>query len=169
MPNRIFSNKQIRANEVRLIDENGEQIGVVPIEKALQRSQERGLDLVQITNKVVPPVCKIIDKGKYLYQLKKKERKQSQKKGGETKGVRLKFNTSEHDLDTKAKQAHKFLKKGNKIKIELILRGREKALKEHANQQIDKFLELVKNYIPIEVEKNKERKGNRITLIVKKQ
>jgi translation initiation factor IF-3 len=83
--------------------------------------------------------------------------------------VRLKFNTSEHDLETKAKQAHKFLKKGKKIKIELILRGREKALKEHANKQIDKFLELLNSQIPVEIEKDKERRGNRINLIVKKQ
>ncbi len=169
MADRIYSNKQIRAKEVRLIDKNGEQMGIVPIEKALQKSQERGLDLVQVTNKVTPPVCKIIDKGKYLYQLKKKVKKQSQKKGGETKEVRLKFNTSEHDLDIKAKQAHKFLQKGNKIKIGLVLRGRENALKDHAYQQIDKFLELVNNYIPIEIEKDKQRRGNRINLIIKKQ
>lgn len=169
MSNRIFANKQIRAKEVRLIDQNGEQIGIVPLNQALQKAEERGLDLVQVTSKTNPPVCKIVDKGKYLYQLKKKERKQSQNKGGETKGVRLRFNTSEHDLETKAKQAFSFLKKGNKIKIELILRGREKALKEHAHQQIDKFLEILKNYIPIAVEKDRQKRGNRISLIVKKQ
>ncbi len=141
----------------------------MPIEKALKLSRERGLDLVQVTEKVEPPVCKIIDKGKYLYHLKKKERKQSQKKGGETKGVRLRFKTSEHDLDIKAKQAHKFLEQGNKIKIELILRGREKALREHAQQQIDKFLEILKNYIAVEIDKPSKRMGNRIILIVKKQ
>lgn len=156
---------------MRLINEKGEQSGIVPIEKALQEARERGLDLVQVTEKVDPPVCKITDKGKYLYQLKKKEKKQShsQRKGGETKGVRLRFSTSEHDLDIKAKQANKFLEQGNKIKIELILRGREKALQEHANKQIEKFLEILKSYTAIEIDKPNKRLGNRIVLIVKKQ
>ena len=169
MIKKVLANNTIRAKEVRLISETGEQLGIVPIEKALQQAKECGLDLVKVTEKVNPPVCKIADKGKYLYQLKKKEKKQSQKKGGETKGVRFKFGTSEHDLDIKAKQANKFLDQGNKIKIELILRGREKALKEHANKQIEKFLEILKSYTAIEIDKPNKRLGNRIVLIVKKQ
>jgi len=166
---RVLANNTIRAKEVRLIDETGEQSGIVPIEKALREAGERGLDLVQVTEKVEPPVCKIMDKGKYLYQLKKKESKQSHQKGGGTKGVRIRFNTSEHDLGIRAKQAHKFLEQGNKIKIELILRGREKALQQHAYQQISKFLEILKNYVAIEIDKPNKRLGNRIVLIVKKQ
>jgi translation initiation factor IF-3 len=87
---------------VRLIDENGKQVGVVPLKTALGMAIERNLDLVQVTEKISPPVCKIIEYGKYLYQLKKKEKKHSQHKGGEVKGVRINFNTSLHDLETKA-------------------------------------------------------------------
>jgi len=151
-----------------LIDEKGEQKGVVTLQEALRMSQERDLDLVQVTEKVDPPVCKIVEYGKYLYHLKKKERKQSKHKGGEIKGVRLRFNTSMHDLETKAKQAHKFLEQGNKIKIDLLLRGRERALRSHAREQIDKFLNILKQYIPIEVDQSGKRRPNAITVIIKK-
>jgi translation initiation factor IF-3 len=138
------------------------------MENALKRAKECGLDLVQVTKKVEPPVCKIIDYGKYLYQLQKKEKKGSRIKGGEIKGVRIKFNTSDHDLETKAKQAQKFIEKGNKIKLELLLRGREKALKHHIQEQIDKFLGFLKNDIPIEIEKESKKQRNSITIIIKK-
>jgi len=141
---------------------------VVPLQKALRLSQERNLDLVQVTDRVSPPVCKIADYGKYLYHLKKKEKKQSRHKGGEVKGVRLRFKTSEHDLDTKARQAHKFLEQGNKIKLELLLRGREKALREHAKKQINKFLEMLKGYGPIEIDTSTKRRPNGITIIIKR-
>ena len=151
-----------------MIDEKGEQKGVVTLQEALRISQERDLDLVQVTEKIDPPVCKIIEYGKYLYQLKKKERKQSKHKGGGIKGVRLRFNTSIHDLETKAKQAHKFLEQGNKIKVDLLLRGRERALRGHAQEQIDKFLNILKQYIPIELDQSGKRRPNAITVIIKK-
>lgn len=151
-----------------MIDENGKQMGVVPLQKALQMSIERNLDLVQVTSKVSPPVCRIVDHGKYLYQLKKKEKKHSRQKGGEIKGVRLRFNTSKHDLETKARQAHKFLEQGNKIKAELLLRGREKALRQHAQEQISKFLEILKGYGPIEIDQPSKRQPRGITVIIKK-
>jgi translation initiation factor IF-3 len=131
-------------------------------------SQERGLDLVQVTEKVDPPICKIVEFGKYLYKLKKKEAKQSKHKGGGVKGVRIRFSTSVHDLETKAKQAHKFLEQGNKVKVELLLRGREKALRGHAQEQIKKFLEMLKTYVPIEFDKPSKSRFNAITVIVKK-
>ncbi len=161
-------NNQIRARKVRLIDEAGEQLGVFPTEQALNKARERGLDLVQVTQKTDPPVCKIIDRGKYLYQLQKKEKKKSKKKGGEIKGVRLKFNTSSHDLETKAKQAEKFLQQGNKVKLEMLLRGREKALRDRIRSQIDKFLELLKEKISIETEQESKKQKNAITIIIKK-
>ena len=151
-----------------MVDETGEQLGVVPLQKALKMSSERNLDLVQVTEKVDPPVCKIVEYGKYLYQLKKKEKKQSHHKGGEIKGVRLKFNTSKHDLDTKAKQAHKFLEQGNKIKAELRLRGRERALRGHAKEKIDEFLKILKGYGPIELDETVRSRPNAITIIIKK-
>ncbi len=132
-------------------------------------SQERNLDLVQVTEKIIPPVCKILEYGKYLYQLKKKSGKQSKSKGGETKGIRIRFNTSEHDLETKARQAHKFLEQGNKIKTELMLKGREKALRGHAKEKMNKFLEILKTYGPIELDEPVNRRQfNTITVIIKR-
>lgn len=165
---KILINEKIRAKEVRLINEIGEQLGIVPIEQAISQAKKKGLDLVQVTEKAEPPVCKIISYGKYLYQLQKKEKKRSHKKGGEIKGVRIKFNTSEHDLKTRANQAQKFLEKGNKIKLEMILRGREKALKNRVQEQINKFLEFLKTNIPIEIEREDRKQRNAIIIIIKK-
>lgn len=150
-----------------MIDENEKQIGIVPLEKALQMSSERGLDLIQVTDKVSPPICKIAEHGKYLYQLKKKEKK-SAKKGGEIKGIRIKFNTSLHDIETKANQAYKFLKQGCKVKVELFLRGRERALRQHAEEQIKKFTEILGAQIPIDTELPPKKMPNIIILIIKR-
>jgi len=165
--NRVFINNQIRAKEVRLITEDGQQIGVTPISQAISMAEEKGLDLVQVTEKVSPPVCKIADYGKYLYQLKKKEKK-PHKKGGETKGIRLKFKTGEHDLLTKAKQSAKFLEQGNRVKIDLILRGREKALRNQAQIQINKFLDILKEITPIEIDQPSKKNPRGLSLIIKK-
>lgn len=143
-------------------------MGIVSLEQALKMSSERGLDLIQITDKVSPPICKIGDYGKYLYQLKKKEKKQSHQKGGGIKGVRIKFNTSPHDIEIKANQAYKFLKQGNKIKVELRLRGREKALRPHADEQIKKFVEILGSQIPIETELPPKKLPNILILIIKR-
>jgi len=90
---------------VRLIDETGKQLGVFSLTDALRKSREAGLDLIQVTEKVDPPVCKLLDYGKYAYQEKKKERKQKQDRSGELKSIRLRFNISPHDLETRAKSA----------------------------------------------------------------
>ncbi|MBU3964245.1 translation initiation factor IF-3 [Patescibacteria group bacterium] len=161
-------NHQIKVREVRLIDEDDKQVGVLSLEQALKMSSERGLDLIQVTDKVSPPICKIGDFGKYLYQLKKKAGKQSRQKSGGIKGVRIKFNTSLHDIETKANQAYKFLKQGNKIKIELRLRGREKALRQHAEEQIKKFVEILGAQIPIETELPPRKLPNILILIIKR-
>lgn len=131
-------------------------------------SLDRNLDLIQITEKVDPPVCKIGDYGKYLYQLKKKEKKRGQHKRSEVKGVRLRFNTSSHDIETKAKQAYKFLEQGNKVKLELRLRGREKALRGHIDEQINKFLTTLKDLTAIEIDQPSKRQHTGISLIIKK-
>lgn len=131
-------------------------------------SSERGLDLIQVTDKVSPPICKIAEHGKYLYQLKKKEKKQARQKGGEIKGIRLKFNTSLHDIETKANQAHKFLKQGCKVKVELFLRGRERALRQHADEQVKKFIEILEAQIPIDTELPPKKLPNIITFIIKR-
>jgi translation initiation factor IF-3 len=103
----IYTNKQIRATEVRLIDETGTQAGVVPLAEALARAEAAGLDLIQVTEKVDPPVTRIADYGKYLYSQGKKEREAKKHTGGDLKEIRLSFNISDHDLETRVKQAEK--------------------------------------------------------------
>jgi len=165
---RIPINNYIRAKEVRVVDETGKQLGIMPLEEALRISSDRNLDLIQVTEKVVPPVCKIGDFGKYLYQLQKKERKIKQV-GGELKEVRIGFNISPHDLETKAKLAEKFLKKGDKVKVAMPLRGREKALGNFAKEKINQFLNFLDSLIPIKVEKDLKRDPRGFTMIIFKK
>jgi len=169
MKKRIFINERIRAKEVRLIDQQGKQLGVLALEKALQIAKERSLDLIKVTEKVEPPVCKIMDYGKYLYQQKKKEKESKHHKMGELKGIRLTFGISTHDLETRAKQALKFLEKGNKIRIEMKLRGREKAHQEVAREKIQKFLEILQQSFPVKIERGLKRQPRGLTMIVAKQ
>jgi len=136
------------------------------IEEALKASKERGLDLIQITDKVSPPICKIMDLGKYLYIQEKKKKKS--KKSGILKEIRIGFNISPHDLETKANLAEKFLNKGNKLKIDMRLRGREKALKNHATEKINNFLEMIKEKVPIKIEKQLKKKGGNLNVIIYK-
>ena len=154
---------------MRLIDETGQQLGVMNLEKALQLAWERHLDLIQVTEKVEPPVCKIMDYGKYLYQEKKKEKATTKKqKGGYLKGIRLTFNISQHDLETRARQTEKFLKEGDKVRIEMILRGREKALGNFAKEKINKFLETLQSLYPYKVERELKREPRGFSMIISK-
>ena len=125
-------NDQIRAKEVRLIGEDGEQLGIVPIADALSKADEAGQDLVLIAPSAKPPVCKIIDFGKYRYELARRDKEAKKKqKTIEIKEVRLSPNKDANDLNTKMAAARKFLEKGNKVKVTLRFRGREMA---HMNQ-----------------------------------
>ena len=165
---RTYINNQIRAREVRLIDETGKQFGVVPLAEALQVARERNLDLIQVTEKVDPPVCKIGDYGKYLYKEEKKEKSTHKHRGGELKGIRLTFNISQHDLETRAHQAEKFLQKGDIIRMELRLRGREKALDGFAREKVAKFVEALKSLTPIKIEKELKREPRCLSMIISK-
>ena len=121
-------NEQIRDKEVRLIGEDGEQLGVMPARDALQMAKEAELDLVKIAPTAKPPVCKIIDYGKYRYELARKEKEAKKKqKVIEVKEVRLSPNIDTNDLNTKMGAARKFLEKGDKVKVTLRFRGREMA------------------------------------------
>lgn len=137
--------------------------------EALRMSREHNLDLIQVTEKVDPPVCKIMDYGKYLYSLQKKEKKEKLKRGGEMKGIRLGFNISLHDLETRVNQTEKFLKKGSRVKIEMKLRGRERALGNFAKEKMNKFLEILKNKIPIKIERELKREPRGLTMIISKE
>jgi len=108
------------------------------------------------------------DLGKYLYREEKKEKALHKHKGGDLKGIRLTFNISQHDLETRAKQAEKFLKRGDQIKIELPLRGREKALQGFAQEKIEKFLTTLNELIPIKRERELKREARGFTMIISK-
>jgi len=137
-------NEQIRTSEVRVIDEEGTNLGVLSTQEALNMAKDRGLDLVEVTENVQPPICKIIDYGKYKYIQEKKEKKQQlgQKKS-EIKGVRIGFATSAHDLEIRARQIEKFFKEGHKVIIEMKLRGREKAHFDLAKERLELFISTI--------------------------
>ncbi|MDD4358803.1 MAG: translation initiation factor IF-3 [Candidatus Pacebacteria bacterium] len=167
--NKPLINQQIRAREVRIVDENGVQLGIIDTREALRMAKERGLDLIQVTEKVDPPVCKIGDYGKYLYSLKKKDKK-IKPKGGGLKNIRLSFNISDNDLNTRAKNALKFLNDKDKVRIDLRLKGRQRGLEDVGKDKINKFLETIKSQgveIKIEKELKKEPKG--FTMIISKK
>lgn len=126
-------NQRIRAPQVKLIDKHGTMIGIVPLSRALVMAREDGLDVVEVQPNVNPPVCKILDYGKYKYELKKKT-KESKKKQHimEEKQVRFRVNTSPHDVETKIRHARKFLEAGDKVMFTIRLRGREHEHKEEA-------------------------------------
>jgi len=119
-------NREIRAPKVRVIDKDGGQVGVISLSEALMRAEQAGLDLVEISPNAEPPVCKIIDFGKYRYQQSKKE-KESKKAQHQikVKEIKVKPNTDEHDVQTKLKHAREFIAKGHKVRLTCTFRGRE--------------------------------------------
>ena len=168
--NKPLQNNQIRAKEVRLIDETGAQLGLVPLAEALELAKQKGLDLIQVTEKVDPPVTKIGDYGKYLYSLKKKERKISVgQKGGEVKSIRLTFNISDNDIETRVLASEKFLKDGDKVKVDLLLRGRQKSLTTVGEQRIKKFMESLSQKMEVKVEKELKREPKGLSMIIAKK
>lgn len=133
-------NEQINASQVRLIDQNGEQLGIVSKASALAKAEETGLDLVLMSGGTVPPVCKILDYGKFKYDALKKDKeiKKSQKII-ETKEVRLSMTIDEHDIAYRVSSTTKFLQDGNKVKVSLRMKGREQAY-------VKKAIEIVKDF-----------------------
>jgi translation initiation factor IF-3 len=166
---KVLVNNFIRSKEVRVISETGEQLGVMNIFVAIDLAKSRGLDLIQVTEKVEPPVCRIADYGKFLYQQQKKERKMKKPTGGELKEVRLTFGISPHDMETRCMQAEKFLKEGNKVKVNMALRGREKAMGNFATEKVKVFLEKLNSLIPIKTERELKREPRGFAMIVSKQ
>jgi len=119
-------NEDIRAKEVRLIDEDGKQLGVLPIAEALERAQKRDVDLVEVASDANPPVCRLMDYGRYLYERTKKERESRKtSKQVEVKEIRLRPKIGEHDLKYKIKSMRKFLEDGAKVRVRIRFRGRE--------------------------------------------
>ena len=133
-------NEKIREREVRLVDENGQMLGIVPTREALAKAEEAGLDLVCVSPKAVPPVCKIIDYGKYRYEQARKDKEAKKKqKTIEIKEIRMSPNIDTNDLNTKIAAARKFLEKGNKVKVSIRFRGREMAHTQESKPMLDDF------------------------------
>ncbi len=133
-------NREIRAPRVRVIDKDGGQVGVLTLADALVRAEQAGLDLVEIAPSAEPPVCKIIDFGKYRYQLTKKEKEQKKAQHQvKVKEIKIKPNTDEHDLATKMKHAREFIVKGNKVRLTCVFRGREMLHPEFGMRSIQRF------------------------------
>ena len=139
-------NEQIRDKEVRLIGSDGEQLGIMSAKEAYFKAKDSGLDLVKISPNANPPVCKIIDYGKYRYEMSRKAKEAKKKQRiVETKEIRLSPNIDVNDLNTKANQARKFLAKGDKLKVSLRFRGREMAHKDVGRQMMDQFIEKIED------------------------
>jgi len=138
-------NESIRVKEVRLIDSSGENVGVVPIEEALEKAREAELDLIEISPQAKPPVAKIMEYGKFRYDEQKKEKEQRAKAHKtETKNIQVKLNTGEHDLKLKAKRASEWLEEGHRVKFDLFLIGRAKYMKkDFLEERMQRMLRLV--------------------------
>ena len=144
-------NGQIRDKEIRVIGEDGEQLGIMSPREAMKIAQEAELDLVKIAPKAQPPVCKIIDYGKYRYELARKEKEAKKKqKTVEVKEVRLSPNIETNDLNTKVNNAKKFISKGNKVKVTLRFRGREMAHMQQSKHILDDFAEMLAEVAVVE-------------------
>ncbi len=162
---RVFINEFIRSREVRLIDEKGENHGVVPTIKALKMAQAADLDLVLISPSQNPPVAKILDYGKYKYEQTKKAKEAKKKqKTIEIKEVKMRYKIDVHDYDVRIKSARKFISQGNKVKVVIMLRGREM---QHSNLAFDLINKFVKDMLEGEsavvLEKRPQLEGRNVT------
>ena len=158
-------NEQIRDREIRLISENGEQLGIMSAREALKIAQEAELDLVKIAPMAKPPVCKIIDYGKYKYEQTRKEKEARKKqKTVEIKEVRLSPNIDTNDLNTKINNAKKFISKGNKVKVTLRFRGREMAHVQQSKHILDDFAETLSDIAV--VEKPAKMEGRAMSMVL---
>lgn len=154
-------NERIHARTVRLIDADGRQAGVVPIRDALRLAEERGLDLVEVAPNSVPPVCKIMDFGKYKYQLSKKH---TTRKTIEVKEVKLRPQIDDHDLELKARNIRRFLDDGNKAKVTMFFRGRERVRPDLGMKVFDRMLQFLPG--KYSVEQTPRFEGNHITMVI---
>ncbi len=166
---KFYINQQIRAKEVFLIDENGEKLGKVDFAEALQKAKDIELDLVEVNPTATPPVVKIMDYGQFKYEKEKKAHKQKvlQKKV-DTKGVRLSVRISKHDMEMRLDRAVKFLKKGHKLKIDLILKGRERAHPAKAVETIKEFVQTLEANEDLNISKEQDltKQGGRFIMIL---
>lgn len=161
------ANERIRVPEVRVIDDEGKPLGILATEKAIELARSKEMDLVEVSPKAEPPVCKILDYGQFKYQKEKEARKQkAQAKEIEMKVIRLSVRIGTHDREVRQKQAMKFLERGDKVKIELPMRGREKAHKEVAEEVISQFVDALKAQFALRIEQEVKYLGGRFSTIL---
>lgn len=166
---RFRVNQQIRVPVVFLIDENGVSVGEMPTGKALSMAEQVGMDVVEVNPKIQPPVVKIMDYGQFKYKKEKEAQKQKVKqKKVEIKGIRLSVRISQHDFDFRFEQAKKFLERGDKLKLELILKGRERQHPEKAEEIMKKFYQKLKATpgLSMEIEQGLTKQGGRFNIIL---
>lgn len=154
----------IRIREVRLIDEKGEQVGVVPTEEALSRAQKAQLDLVEVSPRARPPVCKIMDYGKFKYDQRKKEQQQNQRKQAQLKELRVRPKTSDHDLAVKLRKARGFLDEGHKVLFNVFFRGRERSHTDLGRYLLERIAEDLDDVA--RVERMPAMDGRRMTMML---
>ena len=159
-------NNQIRAKELRVIDSENGNLGVLSFKEALDMAMERGMDLIEISPNANPPVAKIMDFGKYQYEQNKKQKKaKAGAKPTETKSIQVKIATGEHDLELKAKQASNWLKEGHRIKVELFLSGRAKFMADaFLRERLDRVLHLITEDYKVSESYKRGPKGITVTL-----
>jgi len=158
-------NEGIKASEVRVIDETGRQVGILPFSEALKLAREKNLDLIQISDSAVPPVCKIEDYGKYRYEMEKKEKLLKKKqKVAVLKEVRIRPQIGEHDFLVKMRNIRRFLEEGHKVKVSIVFKGREIAYQELADRLLDRMNGELKDLFV--VDKPPRQEGmNRVEII----
>jgi translation initiation factor IF-3 len=156
-------NERIRAREVRVIGQNGDQIGVFPSHEALRMAQELELDLVEVAPEARPPVCKIMDFGKYKYEQKKKAQ-HAKKSPNKLKGMRLRPKTDTGDLEVKTKRAREFLEEGDKVMFTVLFRGRELARQDLGTTLLDRVAQMLADVA--KVEKSPHMEGRRMHMIL---
>lgn len=162
----IKINNQIRAKELRVIDNEGNNYGVLPLDEALALAEKMNLDLLEISPMAVPPVAKLMEYGKFMYEQKKKAQKaKAGIKVSETKSIQVKVGTGDNDLALKARQASKWLAEGHRIKVELFLRGRSKFMEEKfLKDRIERFLTLITEKFKVAEDLKKVPKGMMMTI-----
>lgn len=168
LKNRIRINNQIRAREVRVIDEEGGNLGVLALSEALLLAEGKDLDLIEISPEAKPPIAKIMDFGKWKYQEDKRQKQAKSKSSNtETKSLQVKIGTGEHDLGMKARKASAFLKEGHRVKADLFLPGRTKYLdRGFLEERLKRFLDLVTENYKISSPVAKSPKG--LTIIIER-
>jgi translation initiation factor IF-3 len=158
-------NHRIRVPEIRVIVDEGEQLGIMPTHEALRLAEEKGLDLVEISPRAFPPVCRIMDYGKFKYEEAKKKQQQRKKASTvETKEIKFRPKTEEHDMDFKVKHVRRFLEGGNKVRLAVVFRGREITHPQTGMKVLNRVVELCSDIATVEATPNME--GRRMIMVI---